>query len=64
MISLMQALKVIVEEAGGKSGVGATATRTTIVLIEFRCSCANALVGREAWSGVFLGTSVGIGQFL
>ena len=44
MISLMHALTVNVEEAGGKSRVGATATRTTIVLIEFRCLCANALV--------------------
>ena len=36
MISLMHALTVIVEEAGGKSRVGATATRTTIELKEFR----------------------------
>ena len=40
----MHALTVIVEEAGGKSRVGATDSRTTIVLTEFRCSCANALV--------------------
>ena len=60
----MHALTVIVEEAGGNSRVIATANKTTIVLIAFRCFCANALVGREAWSGGFLGTNFGFGHFL